>query len=85
ANWILSILSPRDVRHQGNSDHLPSRVSVDCNATSARTATQVAETFAGTGFKSIDACIIGLLPKDEYNPTFHVSTELRDGRSPSRG
>jgi len=80
ANWILCILPPPVARHQGNVDYLPSRVFVDCNAISPRTATQVVETFAGTGFKFIDASIIRLSPKDKYNPTFYVSTELRNDR-----
>ncbi|KAH7920692.1 6-phosphogluconate dehydrogenase C-terminal domain-like protein [Leucogyrophana mollusca] len=90
AEWILSILPPRDaysfaemVRKEAsksgrgvNSEPL---VFADCNAVSPETAKRIAGVFAGTHIKFVDAGIIGGPPKDSYDPTFYASVDARDG------
>ncbi|KAF8840232.1 6-phosphogluconate dehydrogenase C-terminal domain-like protein [Paxillus ammoniavirescens] len=90
ANWILSILPPRDALsfaekirdaaaalsgYGGNEPH----VFADCNAVNPETAKRIARVFAGTGIRFIDAVIIGEPPKDGYDPTFYASAAPEDG------
>jgi len=86
ADWILSILPPRDAfslaekvrdaaarqSRQGGTSPL---VFVDCNAVNPETVKQIAGVFAGTGINFIDASIIGGAPKDGFDPTFYASAE----------
>lgn len=89
ANWILSILPPRDAvslaekvrdaaarqSRQGRNDPL---MFVDCNAVSPETVKRIAGVFAGAGINFIDASIIGQAPKDGYDPTFYASAAPED-------
>ncbi|KAF9219613.1 hypothetical protein BS17DRAFT_789068 [Gyrodon lividus] len=89
ANWILSILPPRDAasfaekirdaavtRCGSNGDEPP--VFADCNAVSPETVKRIAGIFAGTGIKFVDAGIIGGPPRDGYDPTFYASAAAED-------
>lgn len=89
ANWILSILPPRDavsfaekvqgaVEKWGKEARIKPLVFADCNAVSPTTVKQIARILAGTGIKFIDAGIIGGPPKDSYDPTFYASTAAED-------
>lgn len=89
ANWILSILPPRDAvsfaekirdaaASRARQASLEPFVFADCNAVSPKTVQQIAGIFAGTGIKFIDASIIGGPPKNSYDPTFYASTAAED-------
>ncbi|KIJ67502.1 hypothetical protein HYDPIDRAFT_149143 [Hydnomerulius pinastri MD-312] len=88
ANWILSILPPRDavsfaeqIRAAAGDDVAAPepRVFADCNAVSPETVKRIAGIFAGTGIRFIDAGIIGGPPKDGYDPVFYASADAEDG------
>ncbi|KAH7912261.1 6-phosphogluconate dehydrogenase C-terminal domain-like protein [Hygrophoropsis aurantiaca] len=91
AQWILSILPPRDAHtfaemvgreasKTGRGIHAAneSLVFVDCNAVSPETAKRIAGVFAATDIKFVDAGIIGGPPRDGYDPTFYASADARD-------
>ncbi|KAH0827317.1 6-phosphogluconate dehydrogenase C-terminal domain-like protein [Lanmaoa asiatica] len=89
ADWILSVLPPRDAisfaekirdatANRGRQASLQPLVFADCNAVSPETVKHIAEIFAGTGIKFIDASIIGGPPKDGYDPTFYASATAED-------
>lgn len=81
SDWILSILPPRDavsfaekiVRGAGASGR--SMTFVDCNAVNPETVKRIAGLFTGTNIGFVDAGIIGLPPKDDFDPTFYASAE----------
>lgn len=89
ANWILSILPPRDAisfaekvrdavlnrERQVGTDPL---VFADCNAVSPETVKRIAGILAGAGIKCIDSGIFGRPPRDGFNPTFYVSAAPED-------
>ena len=91
ANWILSILPPRDavsfaekirdaVANRGRraTGSIEPLVFADCNAVSPETVKRIAGIFVGTGIEFIDAGIIGGPPKDGFNPTFYASAATED-------
>ncbi|KAG8213538.1 hypothetical protein J3R82DRAFT_10181 [Butyriboletus roseoflavus] len=89
ANWILSVLPPRDAvsftekirdaaASRARQASLEPLVFADCNAVSPKTVRRIAEIFAGTGIKFIDVCIIGGPPKDRYDATFYASAAAED-------
>ncbi|KIJ19118.1 hypothetical protein PAXINDRAFT_175099 [Paxillus involutus ATCC 200175] len=87
ANWILSILPPRDAlsfaekirdaaaTHSGNEP----RVFADCNAVNPETVKRIAGVFAGTGIKFIDVGIFGGPPEDGHDPIIYASAAAEDG------
>ncbi|KIK98573.1 hypothetical protein PAXRUDRAFT_667942 [Paxillus rubicundulus Ve08.2h10] len=86
ANWILSILPPRDalsfaekIRDAAARSGNKPRVFADCNAVNPETAKRIAGVFAGTGIRFIDAAIIGEPSKDGYDPTFYASAAAENG------
>ncbi|KAG9316205.1 6-phosphogluconate dehydrogenase C-terminal domain-like protein [Chiua virens] len=78
ANWILSILPPRDAVSFAEKVRGAALMFADCNAVSPETVKQIAAIFAGTGIKLIDAGIIGGPPRDSYDPTFYASAATED-------
>lgn len=89
ANWILSILPPRDAvsfaenirdtaANRSRQASLGPLVFADCNAVSPETVKRIAGIFIGTGIKFVDASIIGGPPRDGYDPTFYASAAAED-------
>ncbi|KAG0704735.1 6-phosphogluconate dehydrogenase C-terminal domain-like protein [Suillus ampliporus] len=88
SDWILSIVPPRDALSFAekiqsvaakHGSALPSpQTFVDCNAVNPETVKRIAGLFAGTNIEFVDAGIIGVPPRDDYNPTFYASAE--DGK-----
>ncbi|KAF9230665.1 6-phosphogluconate dehydrogenase C-terminal domain-like protein [Melanogaster broomeanus] len=90
AQWILSILPPRDAESfaqkirdaaVARSEFVGNepRVFADCNAVNPETVKRIAGLFTGTGIKFIDAGIIGSPPADGYDPTIYASAAAEDG------
>lgn len=88
-DWILSILPPRDavslaekvrdaVLNRERQTSIEPLVFADCNAVSPDTVKRIAVILAGAGIKCIDAGIIGLPPRDGFDPTFYASAAAED-------
>ncbi|KAI9572337.1 6-phosphogluconate dehydrogenase C-terminal domain-like protein [Boletus coccyginus] len=89
ANWILSILPPRDaisfaekvrdaVLNRERQVGIDPLVFADCNAVSPETVKRIAGILAGAGIKCIDSGIFGRPPRDGFDPTFYVSAAPED-------
>ncbi|KAI0092810.1 6-phosphogluconate dehydrogenase C-terminal domain-like protein [Irpex rosettiformis] len=86
ADWVLSILPPKDAynfakafgdTHASSATNRPLNFA-DCNAVNPETVKRVSSLFAGTSIKFIDAGIIGGPPQDDYDPTFYASSAPAD-------
>lgn len=86
ANWVLSILPPSDAYdfaqrfRDTHASAAPTRSLgfADCNAVNPNTVKRIAALFQGTPINFIDAGIIGGLPKDDYDPVFYASANIKD-------
>lgn len=79
SDWFLSILPPSqafDLAQQVSSAVGDRKfVYVDCNAINKESLKRIAKLFEGTSVGFVDAGIIGLPPKDEYDPTFYAAAD----------
>lgn len=84
ATWVLSILPPSRAldfaktfrEAYGDSSH--ALVFVDCNAVSPETKKVIGRVFDGSAVHFVDSSIIGLPPKEGYDPAFYASAEPAD-------
>jgi 3-hydroxyisobutyrate dehydrogenase-like beta-hydroxyacid dehydrogenase len=89
ADWVLSILPPRDARPLAEALRAAwagrALVYVDANAVSPATAKSIAEVWRGAaGVRVLDAGIVGGPPsapgaEARYDPTIYASAEPADG------
>ncbi len=86
ADWVLSILPPKDAynfaksfrdTHASSAADRPLKFA-DCNAVNPDTVKRIASLFVGTSIKFVDAGIIGGPPSDIYDPTFYASATPED-------
>ena len=89
ANFVLSILPPGEAvdlaqrflsawEAADSNKVVRDVIYADCNAVSPETVKAIAAPYAERNIRFIDAGIIGLPPREDYDPTIYVAADLKD-------